>query len=163
MQKLILVILLIFWANNVLAQTVYKSVDKEGNVTYSNTPPEDAKKVEDTGIVSSPTPSGSGDASGDDVERIQKAADEMERDRKAREQQREKEQKEIAKQEQKEKAPTETDIPQRHRPIVQHPIHRPPPVGGVPTPPNNTKPIPKQPIAPGGPPVARPLPSGGGN
>ncbi|WP_455203765.1 DUF4124 domain-containing protein, partial [Kaarinaea lacus] len=113
MQKLIFAISLMFCINNVLAQTVYKSVDKEGNITYSSTPPEDAKQVEDTGIVSSPTPSGSGDTAGDDVERIKKAADELEQDRKAREKQREKEKREIANQEKKEKAPVETTIPQR--------------------------------------------------
>jgi hypothetical protein len=142
--------------STVWAQPVYKSVDKEGNITYSSTPPEDAKHVEDTGIVSSHSDPNTDPE--DDVERVKQAAEELERDRKARESRRAK-QKEAAAQEPP-KAPAEKTIIQRQRPIFQQPI---PPGGSKPTPPPNTKP-PVVPVPPSpSPPVAVPLGGGGGN
>ncbi|KPJ91315.1 MAG: hypothetical protein AMJ53_11950 [Gammaproteobacteria bacterium SG8_11] len=136
------------------AQPVYKSVDQDGNVTYSSTPPEDAKHVEDTGIVSSPTA-----GAVDDVEKIKQAADELERDRKARESERAN-QKAAAEAQEKSRAPVEKPVIQRHRPIIQQPI---PPASGKPSqPPATTLPVVPVPPSPP-PPVAVPLGGGGGN
>jgi hypothetical protein len=148
-------IICIFASINVLAQPVYKSVDKEGNVTYSSMPPEDAKQIEDTGIVSQPSdPNTSLDG---EIERVKRAADQLEQDRKARESTRSKQKTKAVTQE-KEKAPPEKPVIQRHRPIIQQPI---PSTGSKPTPPP-TKPAPVVPAPPSpSPPVAVPLKGGG--
>jgi hypothetical protein len=142
-------------APTIWAQPVYKSVDKEGNITYSSTPPEDAQHVEDTGIVSSPSDPNAG--ADDDIERVKRAADELERDRKARESKRAVK-KEAAAAQKKQKAPEQKPVIQRHRPIIQQPI---PPASGKPTPPPTVippvVPVPPSPV----PPVAVPL--GGGS
>ncbi|WP_455212302.1 DUF4124 domain-containing protein [Kaarinaea lacus] len=157
MRRVVLFIIIYTLAPSSLwSQPVYKSVDKEGNVTYSSTPPEEAQHIEDTGIVSSPTdPNASAD---NDIERVKQAADELEQDRKTRENQRAK-QKEAAAAQEKEKTPAEKPVIQRHRPIIQQPI---PPAGGKPTPPPSIIP-PVAPVPPTpSPPVAVPL-GGGGN
>ncbi len=155
MRKIILVISIysIIAPSTVWSQPVYKSVDKEGNVTYSSMPPEDAQHVEDTGIVSSPSdPSASPD---EDMDRIKRAADELEQDRKTRESKRAEQKAEAAAQD-KEKTPEQKPVIQRQRPIIQHPI---PPATGKPTPPPTIAPPVVTPPSPS-PPVAVPL--GGG-
>jgi hypothetical protein len=145
----------IFVSSTVLAQPVYKSVDKDGNVTYSSTPPEEAKHVEDTGIVSRPTPEAGAD---DDIERIKRTADELEQDRKARETTREK-QKAAAEAEEKAKQPVKKTEIKRHRPIIQQPI---PPTGSKP---DRPPPVPPPAVIPPpspSPPIAVPH-GGGGN
>ena len=142
----------IFLSSAVLAQPVYKSVDKDGNVTYSSTPSEEAHHVEDTGIVSSPTPEAGADG---DVERIKRAADELEKDRKARETKREK-QKAATAAEEKTKQPAQKSEIKRHRPIIQQPI---PPTGSKP---DRPSPIPPPVIPPPSPSPPIALPRGGG-
>lgn len=144
----------IFVSSAVLAQPVYKSVDKDGNVTYSSTPPEEAKHVEDTGIVSRPTPEAGAD---DDIGHIKRTADELEQDRKARETKR-KQQKTAAEAEEKAKQPAKKTEIKRHRPIIQQPI---PPTGSKPDrPPPSPPPVIMPP--PHSPPIAVPH-GGGGN
>jgi len=65
------------------AQTVYKSVDGQGNVTYSSEPPSDAVQVEVEPIKrTAPADAKRGK---DELERVQSMADELEGDRKGRE------------------------------------------------------------------------------
>jgi hypothetical protein len=143
----------IFLLSTVLAQPVYKSVDKDGNVTYSSTPPEEAHHVEDTGIVSRPTPEAGAE---NDVERIKRTADELEQDRKARENKR-KQQKASAEAEKKAKQPVQKTEIKRHRPIIQQPM---PPTGSKP---DRPPPVPPPTVIPPpspSPPIA--VPHGGG-
>lgn len=140
------------------AQPVYKSVDKEGNVTYSSTPPEDAQHVEETGVVSQPSDPNA-DTSGD-IERVKQTAEQLESDRKARESDRA-EQKAAAEAQEKSIPPSEQPVVHRQRPIVQQPIT--PPGGTKPSPlPEVTPPVIPAPPQPG-PPVKVPLGSGGAN
>jgi hypothetical protein len=48
----LLCVLLLFWPGLGQGQTVYKSVDAQGNVTYSNTPPSNAAAVEPIAVRS---------------------------------------------------------------------------------------------------------------
>jgi len=70
-------------ATPAIAQTVYKSVDGQGNVTYSSEPPPDAVQVEVEPIKrTAPADAKRGKQ---ELERVQGLADELEGDRKARE------------------------------------------------------------------------------
>ncbi len=73
-------ILTLIKENMVLARQVYKSVDAEGNVTYSSTPPKEAVQTERMSV------SGKGNATyinqnNDNIEKMKNLAGEMEKER----------------------------------------------------------------------------------
>jgi hypothetical protein len=70
------------------AKRIYKSVDAEGNITYSSTPPENARQIEKLDISGSYQPDSSASTS-TAYDEIKAAADELEKDRKQREKERE--------------------------------------------------------------------------
>ena len=134
--------LFLFWviciflvsASALNAAPVYKSTDEEGNVSYSSTPSNKAQKVEE---VSVPKSSSEGAQDTDpEIERIKNKANELERERLAREKQiKEAKQKEQAKQVEE----IEDEEPESNpRPIIQN---RPLPTKPVPKP----KPLPSRP------------------
>jgi len=73
-------VLAVIWAFTVGAQTVYKSVDSEGNVTYSSSPPDNGKVV---GTAEIPAQKASGD--NEAAATTRRMADELEADRLKRE------------------------------------------------------------------------------
>jgi len=75
--------LLLFKTSHVLAGPVYKSVDAEGNVTYSSTPPKEATQSEKMNITSKGH-SSSAKQDNTNIEQIKNLAGEMEKDRKQR-------------------------------------------------------------------------------
>ena len=90
------------------ANRIYKSVDAEGNVTYSSVPPKDARRVERMHLPDDPSDAAATSSTYDD---IRAAAEELEKDRKQREEQRESARKAL-----KEK---ESDQ-QAQQPVVEH-------------------------------------------
>ncbi|WP_455202156.1 DUF4124 domain-containing protein [Kaarinaea lacus] len=97
---------------------VYKSKDAEGNVTYSSEPPEDATKVKEVAVPTSPS------SGGDSVDDIQKKADALEEENLARE-------KEIKENKESKQTSTEVVVEDQpvyqHRPVIQNrPIAKPP-------------------------------------
>ena len=117
------------------AAPVYKSKDSEGNVTYSIQPPEDSTQVKEVKV---PKNSPANESSGDSVKEIEQKADALAKDNRARE-------KEIKQKQNDNSTPAvvvEEEPVTAPRPIIQNRPNTKPPAGG-------------------GPPVARPLPSGG--
>jgi len=52
----LLILILLLFAGSCAAQTLYKSVDEKGKVTYSDTPPADAVATESVPIAPGPSP-----------------------------------------------------------------------------------------------------------
>lgn len=128
----LLLSLALVYSQGIFGAPVYKSKDAEGNTTYSSEPPEDATKVKEVAVPSSPS------SSGDSVEDIQKKADALEKENLAREKENKKN---------KESSQTKTEIVVEEQPVYQdRPVIQ-------------NRPINQPPAA--APPVARPLPQGG--
>ena len=129
------------------AGQIYKSIDAFGHVTYSEHPPEDAKQVEKIDVPKNyDVDMQNVDSTRHDE--IKAAAEELEEDRKQREQEREAARKKLADEEAKQaKQPAEPEV--YHHYI--YPPHRQFP--GRPRPPR-----PRPPIAPVPEPRPRPLP-----
>lgn len=72
---------MVVWTSMAGAETVYKSVDAEGHVTYSSSPPADGEVVDSATIPTAST-AGSGDSDGDS----RSMTDQLEADRLQREQ-----------------------------------------------------------------------------
>jgi hypothetical protein len=127
------------------ANRIYKSVDAEGNVTYSSSPPEDARRVEKMDISKSFQPDSSV-SKNSTYDEIKAAADELEKDRKQRETQRENAR---IKQEQQEASKQAQQPIVEHRyyypivPLYHHHHHRPRPSRRAHHPPQTRPPKPK--------------------
>ena len=86
--------------SNTQATRIYKSIDADGNVTYSSTPPDDATQIQRIDLP--PAPVAEPDTGGNSIiEKIKAAAHELENDRKQREQEREAARKALAEEETK--------------------------------------------------------------
>ena len=130
------------------ATRIYKSIDADGNITYSSVPPTDAKHIEKMHVPSNfEVESTSQDTS--NLDQIKAAAEQLEADRKQREQEREEARKKLAEQEAKKpiEKPPEREIhyypvyppyyyPRPGRPRPPHPHPRPPRPQPAPLPPS---------------------------
>ena len=54
-MKIISIIILLLISTTVAADTIYKSIDKDGHVTYSTTPPQNSEKSKSVDIVPPPS------------------------------------------------------------------------------------------------------------
>lgn len=156
---------LVFCSLTILGQPVYKSVDEQGNVTYSNTPPETAKQVEKVDIKPGPSKQNTEDSQ-QSLETTKATAKQMEKDRKSREIERNKQREAAAKEAEKFATPEESQKNYgSHYPIYQQPIvrprpPRPPPSAGNPPPAGGgdrpvAVPLPATPKAPAARPAAK--------
>ena len=101
------------------ATRIYKSIDADGNITYSSVPPTDAKHIEKMHVPSN-FDVGAESKDSTKLDSIKAAAEQLEADRKQREQEREEARKKLA--EQETKKPTEVP-PERE--IHYYPVYPP--------------------------------------
>jgi hypothetical protein len=126
------------------AKRIYKSIDEEGNVTYSASPPENARQIEKLFI---PESSQSGAVSANTShDEIRAAAEELEEDRKQREQERENAR--IKAEEQEARQQAQQPVVEHHHyypvvPLYHHRHHRPRPARHPRHPPEHRPPRPR--------------------
>ena len=112
-------LLMLFVISNVYATRIYKSIDAYGNVTYSSTPPDDAARTERIDIPSNFAP-GINIEDNTTIDQYRDVAEELETDRKQREDEREAARKKL----QEEEAKREADKPPE--PVIRYyPIYLP--------------------------------------
>lgn len=126
--------LTLFAINNVHASRIYKSVDAEGNVTYSSRPPENATHTERIIIPASIYPN-TGNNGNSTLDQFRDVAAELEKDRKQREADREAALKKQRDEEARRQAARPQEpvdryypvyiVPRHHEPRPQHPPQHP--------------------------------------
>lgn len=80
MQRYMLSLLVVLSATPVAAETVYKSVDDAGHVTYSSTPPSNSVEVEAVPLAPAPSQANV-EAAEKNLKQTEKMADELEKQR----------------------------------------------------------------------------------
>ena len=134
------------------AARIYKSIDAEGNVTYSSIPPPDAMQIEKIHIPSNfAVDSASGESS--TLDDIKAAGEQLESDRKQREKEREEARKKLAEketQQPEQPPPREIHYWPAYPPYYYPPVRpRPPrPPYPYPPPPRPPRPVPSPQIPP---------------
>ena len=121
------------------SDTIYKSIDEQGNVTYSSTPPDNAVKTKNIKLPKSQTDSASGDQQRRQ-QNMQEVTDDLAKSRAEREKQRAEQQaKSAEKKKEQQKLDSDRDSDRRdvygYPPNITRPPIRPrPPSGPRPTP-----------------------------